>query len=729
MSIEYRKNRVQLCILQVFTVLLISCVSVDSFSEGEQTLRVAEEVLVRVMGQEKRDRFVLRYQATDTTDYFIVQVDNDKVEVTGSSPTAICRGVYHYLRNNTQSIVSWSGTAINIPENLQAYTDTISSPYPYRYYLNTVTHGYTMPYWDWGRWEQEIDWMAMHGMNMPLIAGAHEAILFRTFKRLGLTEEEALDYFSGPAHFPWNRMGNIGAWDGPPPVSFFQKQIDLTHKMLDRMRELQMEPIVHAFAGFVPEALKRIYPNEELRKLGWGGFKEKVHILAPKSDLYSKIGTLYIKEWEKEFGKGKYYLADSFNEMDVPLSDDPHEAAMELAGFGEAVFNPIIKANPDAVWVMQGWTFPYHKDKSGKLFWTPDRLKALMSNIPDNKLLILDMANEYNALFWKIDYSWEMYQGFFGKQWIYSFIPNMGGKVPLNGQLDFYAKAPVEAINYENKRNMVGIGFAPEGIENNELIYEMLSDWGWRRKEIDLDQWIASYARARYGSYPLALRESFDLLRKSAWGSFTDHPRFQYQFRPGSGEASVHKSEEFDFAVRAFLKNSDQLAGQPFYLYDAIELGTQWIGLKIDEYLNLAQQENSAADKNYFYIKAFDLMDQLDRLLLSHPNHRLSKWINLARKYGNTPEEKMYYESNSKRLNTTWGRGVNEYAARTWSGLIGSYYAPRWRKWWNAKQSGVDFDMLAWEEQWIKTKWKNTVEPYKNPLIELKRIMYTNTAK
>ncbi len=25
-----------------------------------------------------------------------------------------------------------------------------------------------MPYWDWERWEKEIDWMAVHGINMPL---------------------------------------------------------------------------------------------------------------------------------------------------------------------------------------------------------------------------------------------------------------------------------------------------------------------------------------------------------------------------------------------------------------------------------------------------------------------------------------------------------------------------------------------------------------------------------
>ena len=684
---------------------------------------VAYQVLNRSIGEKNASRFILKYGNSDSLDTYDIELEGKKVVVTGNSETALCRGVYDYLRNATHSIISWSGNRINIPENLPEYSTSVQTPFKYRFYLGTVTHGYTTPYWDWHRWEREIDWMAMHGLNMPLIAGAHEAILLRTFKKLGLTESEALEYFSGPAHFPWNRMGNIGSWDGPPPVSFFDKQIALAHKMQDRMEELGMHPIVHAFAGFVPKALQRIYPDEELRELGWGGFEEKVQILSPKSELFKKIGILYIEEWEKEFGKGKFYLADSFNEMDVPLSDDPEIAKEELASYGKAVYEPIAEANPDAVWVMQGWTFPYHRDKEGKLFWTPERLAAMMSEIPDDKLLILDLANEYNALFWKMDYSWELYKGFFGKQWVYSFIPNMGGKVPLNGVLDFYAQAPEKAINFKEKGNLVGFGFAPEGIENNEMIYELLAEWGWRDAKIDLDQWIRDYCKDRYGAYPQEIKEAYHLLRKSALGSFTDHPRFKYQFRPGSGHASVHKSEEFEKAVELFLSAKDSLNKSDLYLYDAIELGAQLIGLKIDGLLTKAENENDEKSKYQTYQKAIDLMMQLDRVLASHPLHKLSNWVELARGFGDTEAEKQYYESNAKRLNTTWGGGVNEYAARTWSGLIGNYYAQRWQLWLNAQQTEKEFDMLSWEEEWIRSQYMDTIVPFKKPIMEINRLL------
>ena len=32
----------------------------------------------------------------------------------------------------------------------------------------SVLHSYSMAYWDWERWEAEIDWMALQGINLPL---------------------------------------------------------------------------------------------------------------------------------------------------------------------------------------------------------------------------------------------------------------------------------------------------------------------------------------------------------------------------------------------------------------------------------------------------------------------------------------------------------------------------------------------------------------------------------
>ena len=69
----------------------------------------------------------------------------------------------------------------------------------------------------------------------------------------------------------------------------------------------------------------------------------------------------------------------------------------------------------------------------------------------------------------------------------------------------------------------------------------------------------------------------------------------------------------------------------------------------------------------------------MDNLNAFHPLCTLGQWVKKARDYGSTPEIKDYYEMNARRLITTWGGNLNDYADRSWSGLVGDYYAYRWQ--------------------------------------------------
>ena len=46
----------------------------------------------------------------------------------------------------------------------------------YRYYQNVCTHSYSFVWWDWARWEKELDWMALNGINLALAWSGQEAI-------------------------------------------------------------------------------------------------------------------------------------------------------------------------------------------------------------------------------------------------------------------------------------------------------------------------------------------------------------------------------------------------------------------------------------------------------------------------------------------------------------------------------------------------------------------------
>lgn len=679
--------------LFLFSLMIIASCAGDT--------KPAKDVINTFTGGDFPVRLSLSLDKVDGCDQFAYQVRNNILHIEASSNYALCKGFYQYVKDNGAGICSWSGNRFD--ENIDLKDTeriTMVSPFRHHYYFNVVTYGYTMPYWDWDRWSKEIDWMALHGIDMPLALAANEAISRRVFERIGLTDEEIADYFVGPAHFPWMRMGNISHHDSPLPEEWHAGQIKLQHKILDKMRSLGMSPICPGFAGFVPEAIKRIYPEIELSQMSWSGGAFHNWMISPKDTLFAEMGRMFIEEWEKEFGKCDYYLVDSFNEMDIPFPPKGTAERYEMiADYGEKVYSAIKAGSPDAVWVMQGWMFGYQHD-----VWDYETLASLVSRVPDDKMLLLDLAADYNKCFWHSEYNWEYYKGFFGKQWIYSVIPNMGGKTGMTGILDFYANGRFAAMLSENKGNLAGFGFAPEGIENNEVIYELLSDAGWTAEEIDLDKWLERYSVCRYGSAPKGIRDYWTEIRKGVYGSFTDHPRYMWQLRPGlAGKGSIKIDEHLYQAIRSFSSAADELYDSPLFEIDLEELTAQYLGARMEEALQVEDADRFC-----------ELAIILDKVLASHPNLRLDRWVDYARRWGSTEKLSDYYERNAKRLITVWGPPVDDYSARIWSGLVRDYYLPRWKNWFD---HGADFDFTSWEENWIRTSnGVSQVEKYENPV-------------
>ena len=137
----------------------------------------------------------------------------------------------------------------------------------YRFFLNYCTYGYTLCWWKWKDWERFIDWMALHGVTLALANTGQEAVWQKVWMQFGLTEQQTREYFTGPAFLPWHRMSNIDFWDGPLPQSWIDSQAELQKKIVDRELSLGINPILTAFNGHVPAALKAIYPDADIKPL------------------------------------------------------------------------------------------------------------------------------------------------------------------------------------------------------------------------------------------------------------------------------------------------------------------------------------------------------------------------------------------------------------------------------------------------------------------------------
>ncbi|MBT3202491.1 MAG: hypothetical protein HN350_21540, partial [Phycisphaerales bacterium] len=136
--------------------------------EQNAAIDAAKGVLTRVMGKPIVSRIqVGLLPQVNGRDVYEYQGSAETLTIRGSSVVAICRGVYDFLRAHNMGTVGWAGARLDIPDKWPTTPITrVETPFKLRHCYNAVTFGYTMPYWTWSRWQQELDWLAMHGFNM-----------------------------------------------------------------------------------------------------------------------------------------------------------------------------------------------------------------------------------------------------------------------------------------------------------------------------------------------------------------------------------------------------------------------------------------------------------------------------------------------------------------------------------------------------------------------------------
>ncbi|MCC8035687.1 MAG: alpha-N-acetylglucosaminidase [Rikenellaceae bacterium] len=637
-------------------------------------------------------------------DYFRVCPTEGKVTIIGPNTVSICRGFYHFITHHGYGQYTWSGKRLDIPETIPDFEGyTVTSPFRHRHYMNVCTFGYTAPYWDYERWERELDWMALHGFDMVLLPIAYEAIISRVLTGMGLTEEELYDYFTAPAHLPWMRMGNMSMLDGGLSPNWFEHSIALQHRILDRMEELGMTPVFNAFAGFVPPGTVKLFPDLPLAETSWQGIFRN-WMIDPAHPAFRKIGSAFISEWEKEFGKGKYYLADSFNEMELPFAEKGSgERYTQLSTYGRVLYRSIAEANPDAVWVMQGWMLGDDRDT-----WDPQSVEALFSEIPDDKFLVIDLSADFNEFVWKNSHTWDYLDGFYGKPWIYSTVPNLGGRSALNGSLDFYANGHLAALDSPNKGALTAYGTAPEGIENNEIVYELIAEAGWSDSRIDIPRFLHHYNIARYGTTTDRLDEFWELLLGSSYGSYTDDSRYRWQIRPFEQRTGkLDLSEDHFRALETFIASADDLSYSHAYMTDLTLYSSLYAAGKADLLLGAIHASYITGDRETALSLETDFLELLglcDRFLASHPTARLDKWVDYAAGCAADADETMQYEQNARRLISTWGApDVVDYSCRVWSGMVSGLYLPRWIHYFECAADGSEPDFESLDRLWIES--------------------------
>ncbi|KAF9541519.1 hypothetical protein EC957_003017 [Mortierella hygrophila] len=416
---------------------------------------------------------------------------------------------------------------------------------PWRYYMNVVTFGYSFAFWDWNRWQRELDWMMLNGINMALAMVGQEHVVRKFYENQGLSNDDISDFLGGPAFMPWQRMGNIqGAWALQENTTFnndwIESQWELQGQIMQRMQAFNITPIMPSFQGFVPRKLPEKYPDSKfVFASDWNemGMFSRVTTILPTEPLFTTLSQQFI-QLQRSMYKDKgidldsgalqnYYLLDLYNEMQ-PSCTDPACIQAITAG----VMKAMKAADPKSVWTMQGW-FLVHDYP-----WQPPQNKAFFDGIKEvndgRDVFMIDLYSDVIPV-------WDHTDGFFGTDWGWSMLNNFGGGQGLYGTLPTLLTEPFKAYQQPAK-SMRGMGITMEGINNNEYLYQLVLDLPWQSIEatlpsafntpaprpgtyelkqqgLDGQVHLEEYLKRRYGPLQTttAMLEAWTMLSKTVW--------------------------------------------------------------------------------------------------------------------------------------------------------------------------------------------------------------------
>ena len=684
---------------------------------------------------------------------FVLGAEGGKVLIKGNTLSAITTGIGWYLNHHAHINISWNALNETTAKG-GAYAKLNKLPLPdeeevrtsdakYRYFLNYCTFGYSMTTWTWRRWQQEIDWMALHGINMPLqIVGLEEVWrLLLTMetpdgqRKYNYTDAEAKAFVPGPAFTAWWGMNNLEGWGGTEPGilngatwdgaggvqddAWYARQLALAKRILARQRELGIHPVLPGFSGMVPTNFtdKTGVPTDANGGRWAGGF-QRPRIIDPTDPRFADIAADYYACLEVVMGKSPYYSMDPFHEGGAISSGAYAEAY-------RAIYDAMEAAMPGSQWVIQQWQ------------WNNSQ-RLSIGAVPEGRLIVLDLFSDGSPTF-------DRYNGYAPQEGVFCAIPNFGGRSGLMGRLNnvadnyFHYKAKYPSIK--------GIGTAPEAIEQTPVTYDLIYQLPWMGTKPDVKAWVESYAVARYGKDNAVVKEAWELLRQgvlnygadaiqgpvedvwaarpnlhaypaSTWGRTLNHAGGTYT--PVRRQMLIDATYKLLSQHKA-LKLKRGSIHESNYMYDLVEFGGGVMAdyaydllLGIREAKAMKDSGKQPADGSGLSAGALyeirrdaflALIADVDRFKGTNLNFRLGKWTEEARDAaaeiaGATTATADWYElSNARTILTTWsspGTNLNDYSYRSWQGLMKDFYLPRWQHFFDNDCRRDDYSCFEW---------------------------------
>ena len=400
----------------------------------------------------------------------------------------------------------------------------------------------------------------------------------------------------------------------------------------------------------------------------------------------------------------------------------------------QGTFEGIKAADPEAIWLMQGWLFV-----NEAYFWKKEQVEAYLSGVPNDRMIILDLFTEYSPV-------WSKFQNYFGKKWIWCTLHNFGGNPGMWGNLTHLLQRPQEDIN-NSEGTMIGIGITMEAIEQNYVVYEAVLENKWLDGKVEnISKWVEDYSSRRYGDDNIhQVKEAWEIMKENIYYSpkhnvsqIEELPSFVKNNTIDPEKLSIFRryKNPFGTELTGTIENLwkawgllledeviNKLQDMDTYNHDLVDLGVNILTNEFDierKIFTSAYNNKNLSELQTSGEKLLTFIEDADKLLSSDKIYLLGRWINGAIKIAPNSKYQKLFEFNARNLITLWGPdgNINDYAEKSWGGLYIDYYYPRWKLFIDevidAVESGDEFDINKFEEDALNFSkiWQNKNNTY-----------------
>jgi alpha-N-acetylglucosaminidase len=707
--------------LRHLPAFLLTILTLLPYVRAQQSIDAARAVIVREMPHlaPQIHLSLVSGPYAGKPDGFRISGHRGAIHVEAATVPTLLFGVNWYLKYVALMDVSTNGSQLGSASAvLPAVNPTITRPslYSFHYALNENTDGYTTPYWDFDRWQHEIDILALSGFNAILIQRGNDLAVYEAFRDIGYSDSEIRQWITAPAHQNWQWMGNMCCFVEPISLDLLKKRAASARRIVDLLRTLEITPVFPGFWGVVPANLEKHMPGSHVvvQTEPWNGF-QRPGWLDPRTPAFARVAAAFYKHQTELFGNSTIYDMETFQEGgvsgDVPVGDG-----------AVAIQRALETAHPGALWFMMAW----QDNPRAQLIDAVDRSHILVADIEQGRIPRESRDADFK-----------------GARWLFGGLWEFGGRTTMGAPLYDYAQRMPQAGKKSGSR-LSGIALFTEGLDTNPFAYELYTEMAWHSEPVDLGEWTHAYALRRYGKEDAHASKAWSIIAQTAYGYRADGVKnhgerdaaheslFNAQpsltaTRNGTWSPDVirYDPEALQPALTELLQVAPPLRTLASYRYDLTDLTRQVLANESRRLLPLIRSAYESKDRDTFRKLTGQWMNAMtweDSLLSTNEYFLLGRWLGYVPAWSSSPADLAQIEYDAHSILTTWGdrtasNELHEYANRDWAGLVSDYYAPRWKLYFDSLERALNtgaqpkpIDWFAFGDAWNRSTKRYSTE-------------------